>query len=254
MNNQKNFDERCLTGISGLDELLEGGLPQGKSMILIGGPGSGKTIFLSQFIHNGIKKYNEPGIFITFHESSENIKENMLKLGWNFTELESQKKIQFLDISPLIYLSPEEMASSTVFGLKMPESSNIKSMVASVKKNVDAMQAKRIVIDGINSLSLYESDKSKIRIMISQLFQGLLRTGCTCLFSSEVKTSSLERTFQIEEFLSDGVIILHRAIKSNKLTRIIRIDKMRGISHDLQPHPYDITSKGIVVFPKDMCI
>ena len=78
MNNQGNSSERCLTGIPGLDELLEGGLPQGKSMILIGGPGSGKTIFLSQFIHNGFIKYNEPGIFITFHESSENIKENML--------------------------------------------------------------------------------------------------------------------------------------------------------------------------------
>ncbi len=252
MSRQVNSEKRCLTGIPGLEEILVGGLPQGKSMVLIGGPGSGKTIFLSQFIHNGIKEYDEPGVFITLHESPESIKENMLKLGWNLSELESKKQLKFLDLSPIVFLSPEEF-HRTVYGLKVPEFT-IESMVTSIKRQVDSIHAKRIAIDGITSLSIYEDEPNKNRRTISHLFQGLLRTSCTCLFTSEVRASTLEREFQIEEYLADGVILLQKIVKRNKLTRTIQIDKMRGISHDSQPHPYDIKDNGIIVFPNEVAL
>ena len=106
MSSKSDSLKRCLTGIPGFEELLGGGLPRGKSMLLMGGPGSGKTIFISQFIFNGIVEYDEPGVFITIHESPESIKENMLKLGKNFSEVESKNKMRFLDLSKIVYLSP----------------------------------------------------------------------------------------------------------------------------------------------------
>lgn len=252
MSSKSDSLERCLTGIPGLEELLGGGLPREKSILLIGGPGSGKTIFISQFISSGIVEYDEPGVFITLHESPESIKENMLKLGKDFSEFESENKMLFLDLSRIVYLSPKEF-QRTVHGLQVPEFT-VESMVTSIQKQVDTIQAKRIVIDGITSLSMYDDEPSKSRRTISHLFQGLLRTGCTCIFTSEVRASTLERAFQIEEYLADGVILLQKIVKGNKLTRILQVDKMRGISHDSQPRPYNITDKGIVVYPKEVAL
>jgi KaiC/GvpD/RAD55 family RecA-like ATPase len=173
----------------------------------------------------------------------------MLNFGWNFTEMEDQGKIVFIDLSPIIHLSPEEF-HRTVFTLKVPEFT-VDTISASVQKFVDKVRGKRIVIDGINSLSLHDMEPTKKRRDISNLFQGLKKTQCTCLFTSEIRASTLEREFQVEEYLADGVIILQKIIKDNKMGRIIFIDKIRGIDHDTQARPYSINHNGIAIYAKE---
>ena len=119
---------------------------------------------------------------------------------------------------------------------------------------MEELSAKRIAIDGVTSLSVYETDKSKKRRNIAHLFQGLTETDCTCVVSTEIQNSSLDRSFQIEDYLSDGLIILQPRIRGNRLENSIYVAKMRGISHDKQQHPYNITEKGIIIYHKETII
>ncbi|MFQ5710187.1 MAG: RAD55 family ATPase [Candidatus Geothermarchaeales archaeon] len=241
--------ERVPTGISGLDELIEGGLPKGRCTLVCGGPGSGKTIFSTQFLVEGARKYDEPGVFVTFDEDPVHIRENMLRFGWNLEDLEKQGKLSLIDFSPVIYLSPQEF-KKTVYGVEMPEFS-IESATEMIKTQVDGLKAERVVVDPITSLIIQVPEVSKRRRNIAHLFKALLETGCTCIVTSESRAALLEREPQVEEYLAQGVILLQTIRKGDQLVKAIQIEKMRGVAHDTQPHPYYITNEGIKVFPKE---
>ncbi len=240
--------ERISTGISGLDELLMGGLPRGRCILLCGGPGSGKTIFGVQFLAQGARG-DEPGIFVTLEENSLQLKENMLSFGWDLDELDRAMKLAVVDLSPILYLSPTEFQKA-VSGLKAPEFT-IESVTTAIKNRVSLLKAKRIVVDGVTSLLVQEPNLALRRRNIAYLFHALLETDCTSLLTTEIKAATLAREFQLEEYMAQGVIVMQTMERGGQLINTIQVEKMRGADHDRQPHPYFITAKGIEIFPKE---
>ena len=144
------LEDRCKTGIPGLDEILSGGIPQGGCVLVAGGPGSGKTILSIQFLYDGAKNHGEKGLLVTFDESPDNIKKNMLKFGWNITELEREGKFRILDLSDFIYLTQEEFHKKA-YGVNVPEFT-IVGALSIIKENVEEMNAERVVVDSITPI------------------------------------------------------------------------------------------------------
>jgi len=240
--------KKVSTGIGGLDELLKGGIPQGRCILLCGGPGAGKTIFGIQFLIQGAK-VDEPGVFVTLEENPAQLKENMLTFGWNLDELERGNKLALVDLSLILYLSPAEF-QRVVSGLRGPEFT-IESVVTAIKNKVSQMGAKRIVVDGVSSLLIQESNPALARRNLAYLFHALLDTGCTSIVTAEIGEATLQRSFQLEEYLAQGAIIMQAVERGGQLVNTIHIEKMRGIEHDRQPRPYLITSQGIQVFARE---
>jgi KaiC/GvpD/RAD55 family RecA-like ATPase len=152
-------EERCKSGVQGLDEILQGGIPRGGCILLAGGPGSGKTILSSQFLFKGALEHGEPGLLVTFDESPESIRKNMLRFSWDLAGLEEENKLRILDLSNLIYLTPEEF-QKTAYGVNVPEFTIIGAMNI-IRENVEALGAERVVVDGVTSLSVFEAKKRR---------------------------------------------------------------------------------------------
>ncbi len=246
--------ERVLSGIKGLDEILGGGFPKGRTILVVGSPGSGKTIFALQFLHAGAAA-GERSIYITFDEKPEQVKENVSEFGWDLDKLEAEGKILFVDATPFRRIRATSVANSEGqehFPLYegMPELT-LAGLIETVKRLAEEEGVTRLAVDPITSLSLrYQSPVKRRRAML-KLFDALSSTGATCLITSEMRTSMLSRKFQLEEFLSQGVVLLRTGIHEGNVVRAIQIEKMRGIAHDTQLRPYLIGGNGIEVFAKD---
>lgn len=230
---------RLKTGIAGFDEMIEDGIPRGTSLLLCGGPGTGKTTFSIQFLYNGATKYQEKGLYISLSESLTKIKSCMLNFGLDLTELEDQGKVKLVDLSAFCY------------GISVSEV-KVKALEELVRKHLEEIKPSRVAIDSLASLSILHGDPTERRRNIAHIFRTLSETGCTSLLTSEARSSSLEREFHIEEYLAQGVVLLHAFIRQGKITRAIQIEKMLGAKHDVQLRPYDIKSmQGIVVYPRE---
>lgn len=241
------------SGIKGLDELLSGGFPKGKCVLLVGGPGSGKTIFAFQFLKKGAES-SEPGLYITLDEKPEQVKEDMSTFGWDIDALEKQGALLLLDATPL-KRSRKVSNLYNKFGeetLTFPLAElNLQNLIKIIAKIVEEENIQRIVIDPITALMLRYEDSILRRRAVLSFFDALIKTGCTTIVTSELRTSLLDRKFQIEEFLSQGVILLHSFVHNGDVIKAIQIEKMRGIKHDTQMRPYRITNEGFEIFPKD---
>ena len=240
--------KRILTGIKGLDDMLAGGLPSSRFILVCGGPGSGKTIFGMQFLYNGAIKHGENGLYVSLDESPSHLKENMSAFGWDIESLEKEGKLVIIDASPIRTIPGEVKIGNFSIGKR---DFNLLSLVEIIKKNAQEIGAKRIVIDPITSLILQYPDDSERRNAILDLFEAITDLGATCLISTELRATALEREIQAEEFLSHGVIVFHAFNDGGRLIRAIQIEKMRGISHDHQLRPYKIHKNGIIVFAKE---
>jgi KaiC/GvpD/RAD55 family RecA-like ATPase len=216
-------------GISGIDELIEGGLNPGAVVLLTGTTGTGKTIFGLQYLYNGAKR-GEPAVYVSFEEPVENIKINAKKLGFDFERLEKDNKILFVRYDPF--------HAEDVYDL--------------IETNIKKIGAKRVVIDSISALGLYVRDSAEIRRMIFNISLLLRKLNCTTIITSEILPlqNSLSR-FGVEEFVSDGIIVLYYLRSESQFARSLTIWKMRGSNHSKKLHPYDITAHGIVVYPKE---
>jgi KaiC/GvpD/RAD55 family RecA-like ATPase len=244
-----NDEGRCRSGVIGLDEILQGGIPRGGCVLVAGGPGSGKTIISTQFLLKGVQKFDEPGLLVTFDESPKSIRKNMSRFGWNLAELEEKNMFRILDLSNLIYLTPDEF-QKTAYGVNVAEFTIVGAMQI-IRDNVESLNANRVVVDGVTSLSIFEENEAKRRRNLAQLFKGLRDLGCTSLVTSEVSVALAEREHQLEEFLADGVLLLRPILRKGRIIKSILIEKMRGISHDTQPRPYTITEEGFTIYPNE---
>jgi len=217
---------RTKTGIDKLDDYIGGGFPASRNILLTGEPGTCKTIFATQFLYYGAKRYNEPGIYVTTDISPERYRDDMRRLGWDITSLESSRKLAIVDA----YSARAERVTEEKFFITSFE---IKDLTEKIYEAVERINAKRIVIDSLVPLGLIYRDETELRNNFMKLFSFLADSlECTTILISETtnKNVSICR-FGIEDFLADGVVFLDHPLADNKYVRIMHIRKMRGTSH-----------------------
>jgi len=233
-------------GVPGVDEILAGkGIPKGHTILISGGPGSGKTTFATQFLYTGASEYNESGVYVTLDEDPIEIKNNMSKFGWNLKKLEEEKKILFINISP-VRVMPQETG---LIQLGMKEFRLVKLLDA-IRKGIEEVDAKRVIVDPLTMFTLQFPDEVERIYAMRDLMRELKMLGCTNMLISELRGTGMEREHQFEEYLAQGVILLRTFLKESRLIRAFQVEKMRGLAIDNQPRPYQITNEGIEVFPR----
>jgi KaiC/GvpD/RAD55 family RecA-like ATPase len=235
--------DRIKTGIEGFDEMVEGGIPAEKTTLISGGPGAGKTIFCAQYISNGATKLGENGIYVTLDEDPSSISNNMIRLGIDLKNLERQGKLCFIDASPVGVDRPKQR-TSTGTGF------DINDLLGIIRERVTAIKAKRIVIDPVSALLLADITEHDRRVAVVRLFKGLSYLKCTTVATTELLSPSVDGTYQVELFAADGVVTLETLGSKGNIVKSLRILKMRGTSQDSNFRPYNITEKGIIVFPQ----
>jgi KaiC/GvpD/RAD55 family RecA-like ATPase len=222
--------ERVKTGITGLDEIIGGGIPKNHLMLVTGNCGTGKTIFCSQYIYYGITKCKENGIYLSFEEPAESIKENLGVFGWDFDRYEKAGSFSFIRYDPY----------------------HIEDVFDILESTIRETKATRVVVDSISALGLHIRDEGELRNMIFNLSSILRKLNCTSVLVSEIVPGSkgISR-YGVEEFVSDGVIVLYYERVASSFSRALQVWKMRGSGHSEKLHPYRISSDGITVYPKE---
>ncbi|HMB44467.1 MAG TPA: ATPase domain-containing protein [Candidatus Methanoperedens sp.] len=234
------------TAIPGLDELIEGGYVENDVILVTGGPGTGKTTFGVQYLVEGARTFNEPGVLVVMEETPSRIMRDMWRFGWDIERLVSEKKLKIIYANPFtytIFVKTMKDRSGNVIAAKK----NISDILEQIQIEVEAIHAKRIFIDSITSL-IISSDLSEVRYKISEFIKNLEFLDCTTLMSSEIHG---EPSFKVEEYLSSGVIRLHLFRMEGNRVKAIEILKMRGVKHDETLHPYEIGERGIIVYPRE---
>jgi KaiC/GvpD/RAD55 family RecA-like ATPase len=238
---------RIKTGITGLDQLMEGGFPQGRSFLLSGACGTGKTIFSLQYLYNGAVKYNEPGIYVTLDERPDLIREDMERFGWDLHDLEQKNLIQIIDGSiAKIGIPSEEIYSLPVTGFDLDK------LLLEIMRVAKRINAKRVVIDSIPALGFNYESENDIRKAILKLSYMLTRAGVTSLMTSEIDESGNKfGKYGVEEYVVDGVLVLHYMGIGTQANRTLHIRKMRATSHSEDLHPLRIGKEGITIHSID---
>jgi KaiC/GvpD/RAD55 family RecA-like ATPase len=227
---------KTTTGIKGFDKLLDGGFPKGKTILLSGTPGTGKTIFALQYLYNGATMFNEPGVYITFEERIGDLKSQARQFGWDFDKLEKEEKIKLLHI---------------------PVSTLNKNTVQSIIQLVQEFGAKRLVIDSLSTLSINTPIVSTnatnfgeftIKRFLYSFIDNLkaLEETTTLLISQSVSEGALSSD-SVSEFLCDGVIKIIYESMGGEFSRSLVIRKMREVKNDDDMHPIEINKQGIIV-------
>ena len=226
--------ERVSTGMPGLDELLNGGVPKGRVILVSGASGTGKTTFGMQFLYNSALE-GEPCLFITLEESKDKIMEDMKGVGMDITGIEGFH-VAGGSVADMLYMSKKSGAGLNDFLME-------------IKGMVEKTGSKRVVIDSVNLfLMLFETDEERRRALLS-LSKLLGQLGCTALLTCEVKENTLDISwYGFEEFVVDGVITLYNIREKSSFLQGIAVRKMRGVNHRKTIAPYKITDKGIVVY------
>ena len=247
-----SFGARTSTRIVGFDELIGGGFPPGRVILLLGEPGAGKTIFCSQFLLNGFRKFGEKGIFVSMDETKGQFVREMEVFGWDFLSAEKEGCFRFIDASPLRSVPADVKVGRFAIG---KQDFTLMSLLAVLRDNVEKWGATRIVLDPMSLwLSLYPNDAERRRALIA-LVRSLSETQATCLLSSELRrVGMMGRTLQVEEYLTHGVVLMQTVPMGRTLERTIQVEKMRETKVDRQPRPYRITENGIEVYPTESVI
>src|SRR6476620_2622667 len=224
------------TGISGLDEITEGGLTAGRPTLLCGGPGCGKTLLAIEFIVKGATLYNEPGVFITFEEKAEELTDNVASLGFDLDKLVKNKKLR-LDYVQIARTEIEETGEYDLDGLFIR-----------LEHAIDSIGAKRVVLDTIENLFAGLTNQGIIRAELRRLFQWLKDKNVTAVITGEQGEGTLTR-HGLKEYFSYCVIMLDHRIINQISTRRLRIVKYRGSVHGTNEYPFLIDEDGISVLP-----
>lgn len=227
---------RVKTGIEGLDQLIEGGIPEGSSVLVAGGSGTGKTIFATQYIYNGGKLYGEPGIYVSIETNLKNIIWNMQNFNWDIRELQEK------NLMKTYRLNLGRTKKREAIEDRIDEELNV------ISQMVKEIGAKRLVIDSIAAFGVWFENVGLIRNLLFQFVDRLKNLDCTTILTTETTGGRRQfSAFGVEEFITDGVIVLYFTPPH----RSIFVKKMRGTNHSKTIHPFNITEKGIVVNATD---
>lgn len=224
------------TGITGLDEITHGGLPQGRPTLICGGPGSGKTLLGIEFVVNGALKFKEPGVIIAFEEKGEELATNVASLGFDLNKLQRDKKIKI----DYVHVDKAEIEETGEYDLS--------GLFIRLDHAISSIGAKRVVLDTIENLFAGLSNEGILRSEIRRLFQWLKDKGVTTIITGERGINTLTRQ-GLEEYVSDCVILLEHRVKNQVSTRLLRVVKYRGTVHGTNEYPFLIDEDGFSVLP-----
>lgn len=228
------------TGIGGFDQVTDGGLPRGRTTLLVGGPGSGKTLFALQFLAHGLEKHKEPGIFVAFEETSDRVVANARSFGWRLAESVRRKTLFFLDAQP----DPDLILSGTF---------DLNGMLAALGAQADAMGARRIVFDALDVVLALLPDPATKRREIYRLHEWLRArqlTGIITAKSGGDETASIfQEPFGFMQFMVDCAVILNHRMVMGVSHRSLHVQKYRGSSYAEGEAPFLIGDRGIELAP-----
>ncbi|HZQ70795.1 MAG TPA: circadian clock protein KaiC [Terriglobales bacterium] len=232
----KNEIAKCPTGIFGLDEITEGGLPKGRPTLICGAAGCGKTILAMEFLARGVTEFDEPGVFMAFEETGPELIKNVASMGFDLPSMVARKKL-VLDHVRVERSEIEETGEYDLEGLFIRLSSAI-----------DAIGAKRVVLDTIESLFSGFSNTNILRAELRRLFAWLKQRGVSAVITAETGDGRITRN-GIEEYVADCVILLDHRVEDQSSIRRLRVVKYRGTMHGTNEYPFLIGQTGLSVLP-----
>jgi circadian clock protein KaiC len=224
------------TGIEGLDQITGGGLPKGRPTLVCGGPGCGKTLFAAEFLVRGAVQFGEPGAFITFEETGDELAQNVRSLGFDLDALVADKKLAIDHVR----VERSEIEETGEYDLE--------GLFVRLGFAIDSVGAKRIVLDTLESLFGGFTNEALLRSELRRLFRWLKERGMTAVITGERGERSYTRQ-GLEEYVSDCVILLDHRVNEQVSTRRLRIVKYRGTTHGTNEYPFLIDDNGFSVLP-----
>jgi circadian clock protein KaiC len=228
--------EKSPSGIKGFDETTYGGLPKGRTTLVCGGPGCGKTLFGIEFLVRGVIEYGEPGVFFAFEETAEELIANVASLGFDLEDLCAQGLLSV----DHVYVERSEIEETGEYDLE--------GLFVRLGFAIDQIGAKRVVLDTLESLFSGFSDETILRAEFRRLFRWLKEKGVTTIITAERGTGTLTRN-GLEEYVSDCVILLDHRLTDQVATRRMRIVKYRGSQHGTNEYPFLIGHDGLSILP-----
>ena len=225
------------TGLPGLDDITTGGLPQNRSTLLLGNAGCGKTVFAMEFLINGIKMFNEHGVFMSFEEKSEELVLNSRSMNYDLDKLVGENKL-YLDT---LQVNRHEIVKNGKYDLE--------GLFVRLQQAIKKVKAKRLVLDSLDAL-FFGLDSNVLRFEFKRLLTWLKVNKITAIITAEIGDNFLSR-HRLEEFIADCVIVLNNRVTNQISTRRLRVTKYRGSIHGNNEYPFIIDEKGITVFPVD---
>jgi circadian clock protein KaiC len=237
-NNSVKGVHKIRTLIEGFDEITHGGLPMGRTTLVSGTSGTGKTLLAVQFLYHGIHYFDYPGLFVTFEESPYDIIQNAYSFGWDLEELIEQGKLFILDASP----DPE--------GQEVVGSFDLSALIERIQYAINKYQAKLVSIDSVTAVFQQYDAASVVRREIFRLVARLKQLKVTSIMTTErIEEYGPIARFGVEEFVSDNVVILRNVLEGERRRRTAEILKLRGTTHMKGEYPFTITNDGINIFP-----
>lgn len=230
--------ERIPTGIRGFEHISLGGLVKGRTTLLVGSSGSGKTLFATELLYRAISEFNRPGVFVTFEEKPADIVRNVQQLHWNLSDTIRNGKLIILDAS---------MERGVV---QEAGSYDLSGIIAQIVDAIQEVGAQFVVLDSLGALFYQFENPGILRREILRLTDKLREMGVTSIMTAErVEEYGPISRFGIEEFVSDCVVVLRHQLLDEKVRRTIQIYKLRGDRHHKDEFPFTIESQGIVILP-----
>jgi len=239
---------RVKSGIPGLDEVLEGGLPRNYAYAVVGAPGSGKTVLGAQFLYRGATQYGDNGVYVSLEEPTYSIANTMLRFNWNLFDLESQAKLVMLDASPHQDQPNAEMKiRGGSVGTEKFDLDGLLGAVAHARKNV---AAKRCVIDSLMSMAAVYTAQAAFRFRLMHFLRALSELELTTLVLTE-SPSPVIREHGLDSVLTNGTFLLHNFTENERIIQVLEIPKMRGVKVQRRLTPYEITASGFELKPQE---
>lgn len=232
--------DKLATGIVGFDQIANGGLPKGRSTLLSGTAGSGKTVMALQFLLEGVRNYGESGCFVTFEEAPADLMQNVRSFGWDLEELVADKKLSVVDAT-----------ADPGTELITAGSYDLSALLARIENAIRSVNAKRVILDAVGALFPQLTDPNIIRRELHRITAGLRKLGVTTLVTMERtgEDAGIGR-WGVEEFVADNVIVLRNRLEAEKRRRTIEILKFRGATHHKGEYPFTIDSEdGVTIIP-----
>ena len=227
---------KAITGIRGLDEITLGGLPKGRTALVCGDAGCGKTILSMEFLAHGAREFEEPGIFVSFEETPDELKKNFASLGYDLEQLEADQKL----IIEYVFIERSEIEETGNYDLD--------GLFIRLGHAIDTIGAKRVVLDTLEVLFCGLKQEGIVRAELRRLFRWLKDRGVTAVVTAERGEKMLTR-YGLEEYIADCVIILDLRVAHQIATRRVRIVKYRGSHHGTDEYPFLIDEHGISILP-----